>query len=1330
MNRFILMLLSVLAFIMSAYSVDKKYTFRHIDSSNGLSASNVKCILRDSKGFVWFGTKNGLNLYDGIDIDRLKCFDFEKKHGNDNIGALYEDKSGKIWIGTDRGIFLFDPSDMKFHYVDTQSSGGVSPNNYVLRISGDDKGNVWALLPTQGIFRYNGGKVEFYPNPDNPDAGQSFFTDFAITPAGDTYAVSNLSDIYVYRQRGERFEKIFVNDGSIRRPSSLTKMISDPSGALYFATLDGHLYKYNPGKGESPQPLDFSKTGKSYMRDIALFDEDLWIGTHNGLYVMDLGSGKETEVKENALDPFSLSDNSLYTIYRDYEGHAWIGTMFGGVDFMSSNPFRFNVFGRETGLSSMRIRGLAVDNAGKIWIGTENNGLNVLDPQTGSVTHPVASPAGSSGVMHFVESSGDDVYIGYTHAGVWNVSAAGKTVSVMPIDDIDGTDDSGYCYMRDSSGTEWIGFGGALTRRAPGEGKFAKVEETGSDWIFSLFEDSKHNIWIGTMGNGLWKYTPSTKEFKNYTYDDGEIKPNGLRSNSISSLMEDSKGNLWISTDRGGLSRYNSATDDFTTFGIEEGFPDDVVYDVLEDSKGFLWFGTNKGLVKFCPDTRFIKVFTMADGLPFNEFSYNSAASDKSGKFYFGGNNGLVMFDPLLDSSGKQRHPVYFKQVSLLDASDDKLVESLGGFSASQSVTLPSDYASFSVTVASPEYGMTGQRFFYYRLLPVNEEWTRMDGNKITFANLASGSYRLEVRYGDAEDASVSELRICILPPWWRSTWAIVAYILVALLAVLVLVMWLQLKNKKKIREREKAYAAEKERELYCDKVHFFTTIAHEIRTPLSLIDIPLEAIEENGIDDPKTPEYLKVMRQNTRRLLHLSRELLDFEKLDSHRLTTKKEVFDIAALVRETAERFGPAMELQGKKLEAEVDKKRIQVFTDKEAVTKVISNLFNNALKYANSYVQVILAESDNMVSLSVCSDGAKIAEKDRTMIFEPFYQSSESAVKKNGVGIGLPLSRSLAVVLGGNLVLENNDSPLNIFTFTFPVGNPDDEDKSVSDVEKANYVFEEESNQTKLRGNGYHLLVVEDNESIRHLLRDQLSKEFIIETACDGAVALEKLKESRFDLVITDIMMPVMDGMELCKRVKEDSDLSSIPIVFITAKNDLDSKVKGLQMGAEAYIDKPFSIKYLTQTVKSLLENRRRERESFSKKPFFNVDSIQTNKADEEFIKKCMDAINEHLSEEDFNVEGLCEVLAMSRSNLLRKIKAIFNMSPSELIRLVKLKKAAELIQDGRYRIGEICEMIGMSSPSYFSKLFFKQFDITPKAFEKQCQERRASKHGADS
>ncbi len=269
-----------------------------------------------------------------------------------------------------------------------------------------------------------------------------------------------------------------------------------------------------------------------------------------------------------------------------------------------------------------------------------------------------------------------------------------------------------------------------------------------------------------------------------------------------------------------------------------------------------------------------------------------------------------------------------------------------------------------------------------------------------------------------------------------------------------------------------------------------------------------------------------------------------------------------------------------------------------------------------------------------------------------------------------------------------------------------------------------MDDESNQTKLRQDGYNLLIVEDNDGIRSMLKEQLSKSFFVDTAANGREALEKLGANPFDLIITDLMMPVMDGFELCKAVKNDEELSTIPILIVTAKNDLDSKIKGLQLGAEAFIEKPFSLKYLKQSVHSILENRKREREAFSKKPFFNVDSIHTSKADEEFMNKCIDVINAHVSEEDFNVESLTDIMCMSRSSLLRKIKALFNLSPSELIRLVKLKKAAELIQDGNYRIGEICVMVGISSPSYFAKLFAKQFNVTPKEFAKQCQATRNS------
>ncbi|MEE0907935.1 MAG: response regulator, partial [Muribaculaceae bacterium] len=486
--------------------------------------------------------------------------------------------------------------------------------------------------------------------------------------------------------------------------------------------------------------------------------------------------------------------------------------------------------------------------------------------------------------------------------------------------------------------------------------------------------------------------------------------------------------------------------------------------------------------------------------------------------------------------------------------------------------------------------------------------------------------------------------------------------------------------------------------------------------------DAPLEAIEEIGVTDSKVSHYLKMMRRNSKRLLNLTGQLLDFQKIDSGRMVLSRENVDITMLVTDTLDRFEPAITLKHKQLLRQVIDEPIIVSTDKEAVTKIMSNLLNNALKYASKTIEVTLTADDACFLLRVMSDGKKISDSDRSRIFEPFYQVEKTVNGENGVGIGLPLSLSLAKMLGGNLYLEDNTGAVNVFALTIPINKTDVKQNNKNALVKSDYLIEEGSNQSKEKAAGYTVLIVEDNDNMREFLADQVSLSFSIETACNGKEAFEKLKQCNIDLIVTDVMMPEMNGYELCKAVKADIDLSHIPVVFITAKNDLDSKIKSLQLGAEAYIEKPFSVKYFRQLIRSLLDNRRREREAFSKKPFFNVDNMHVNKADEEFINKVMKIIEDNIGEDNFSVESMADIFCMSHSSLLRKIKTVFNLSPVELIRLVKLKKAAELIQEGKYRIGDICYMVGISSQSYFSKLFFKQFGITPKDFEKQCQKKQ--------
>lgn len=1296
-----------------------QYNFRHIDSSDGLSANNVKCILHDSLGFMWFGTKNGLNRYDGSTLRVYECYDQELNRGNNNIGALYEDEDSTLWIGTDRGIYRYDPHADRISFVDLTPDDGVMPNNWVQAIVGDRKGSVWALLPDEGVYLYKDGTVKHFVFADSSKFKKVYPTDICVSKDGNVWVTVSSDGLYKYRPDTGNFVKVKTQDLPLVNDSNFFGAICESSaGNIIAGTNNGIIYEYDP-RNETFRKLPFSGSGNTYLRDILCFDDELWIGTQSGLYILNLINGNEKFINENSLDPFSLSDNTVYHIYRDNDGGAWIGTIFGGVSYMPRRKFSFTNYGIKDGLSGRLVLGVTSDRQGHIWIGTETSGINLLDPATGRVSTPSYSSQHDKIVISMASYDGI-IYSALSRAGLFKINPESQTATkIFPLGG--EIDENVYSYLIDSDGNEWVGLSFALYRRHHGEETFQHMTETGYDWIYCIHEASDGTIWIGTMGNGIWRHNKANGSFKAYTYDQDSTKPNGLRSNSINSIMEDSDGHLWFSTDRGGLSRYDNETDSFVTYGIKEGLPDDVVYSVVEDRGKNLWFGTNKGLVRFTPSDGKIKVFTRSDGLPFDQFNYKSATTSPDGTVYMGGVNGVVAFKPDDYKELNSPLPIYFTGLNLLNqevrpGKDSVLKENI---LFADKLRLNHDESTFSLSIASPQFRHLGKILLSYRLSPVSDEWIEMKDNEISFANLAPGKYTLEIRAESESNTATRKLIIEILPPWWKSTGAYIAYILLVALGITLWFRWYRNRKERELRAHEQSLVDIKDKELYRSKVSFFTEIAHEIRTPLSLIDLPLEAMEELNIDDPQFKKYLSVTRKNTNRLLELTGQLLDFQKIDSSRLTLKMENVDIPALLNETADRFDTPMRLADKTLVREIDPTPLVVNTDREALIKMISNLLNNARKYGKSTVSLSLTRNDKDYVIKVASDGPKIKTEDRDRIFLAFYQTDSAAEIKSGVGIGLPLSRSLAALLGGSLVLEDNPSETgNIFTLTLPIVEPVASEPA-PDPEIGAYMLAAESNQAKRRPDVFNILLVEDNANILNFLSEQLSNSFVVTTAHNGVEALEKLKANQPDLILTDIMMPEMNGLELCNAVKSDVNLSHIPLVFITAKNDLESKIQGLKYGAEAYVEKPFSIKYLRQLISSILDNRRREREAFTKNPFYTSGNAQVGEADREFMERVRSLIEEHISDENLSVDILCEQLNMSRSALLRKIKSVFGLSPIEVIRTIKLKKAAELIQDGRYRIGDVCYMVGIATPSYFSKLFFKQFGMTPKDFEKQCR-----------
>lgn len=1303
------------------------YAFKQIVSDEGLSSSYVKAIAQDSNGFIWLGTKNGLDRFDGVSIRAFNCHDPKAERGNNNIGAIYEDADRNLWIGTDRGVYIFNPRTESFTVFDAESRNGVRIEDWVQTIQGDPSGNIWILVPNQGVFRYREDKIEYYSVTSHNGDKEKLPLSLLVTDAGNIYVGTNRQGIYFYDSQTNMFRKLgsASNDFSPFDGMTVQCLAELPDGSICAATRQGAMLRITPST-QTVSAIPFSGSGKLVVHDMRCIGNELWLASTDGIFTIDIHTGAEGEISKQTMGRRSLSDNTVTYLFLDRDSNVWAGTMFEGVNFIQRSGLIFEKYGADItrrGLTSNHIRGLATDSEGKIWVGTEEAGLNILDPATGDVTRlPSTSP--DNKITLCLKAIDDKVYAGFVRGGCV-VMQGGRQLGTLGKNLPQALNDI-YSILRDNAGNLWIGASWGLYRRDRGQESFTLIEDVGYGWMHDMIQASSGTIWIASMGEGVWSYNPITGTYRHYGYDEGHT--NGLRSNSISSVTEDSKGRLWFSTDRGGLALYVPETDSFVSYGTESGFPDDTVYDVLEDNHGFLWFGTNRGLVKFNPETGEVKIFSKGN----NQFNYDAATKGSDGRFYMGGIDGLLVFNPEADDSAGDTVPLFFTDFRLTGTSigttpsTNGLTESI---LYSDRISLDPDAGNFSVSIGSPHYTAHGNERILYRLLPVNDDWALVtDPSNLSFAGITPGHYTLQVkRAGD--ESEPRSLHITVRAPWYQSWWANIIYIL--FIVAFGAFCWIVYRRcqMRKLSEKEEMFTIEKEKELYKKKMQFFTEIAHEIRTPLTLIGTPLEAIEEIGVKDNRIERYLKVIRQNTSRLLDLTGQMLDFQKMDSETHALKFETADINTLIQDIVDRFEMTISTRSKELSCKLPDRQVLAKVDKDAVTKILSNLFNNAMKYSDHSIEISLEADDENFAVTVRSDGEKISGENRYRIFEPFYQASNKT-DNGGVGIGLPLCRTLAHLHGGTIELVDDNEPnSNTFRLTLPLKVDIDEPVMDASPVMAEYVMEEDS-PVMSNNSSYSLLFVDDNDEMREFLYDQLSKNFVVETACNGEEALAKMREHSFDIIVTDIMMPVMDGYELCKAIKADPNLSPIPVVFLTAKNDLESKVRALECGGESYIEKPFSIKYFRQQIKSLLDNRRHERKAFLNKPFFTVDNMKMNKGDEEFMNKVVSLINDNIANENFNVESMADIFCMSRSSLLRKIKTLFNLSPVELIRIVRLKKAAELIQEGKYHMGDICYMVGINSQSYFTRLFFKQFGITPKAFEKQCQEKARPEKTVDS
>lgn len=1314
-----------------AYSNDN-YNFSYSEIK-GLSQSNVKAILQDSWGFMWFGTKNGLNRFDGHENKIYDCDDLITGTGNHNISCLFEDEDRNMWVGTDKGIYIYNPFQEKFRLFSASTKRGIKITDWVAKIESDLNGNIWMVIPNQGVFRYNKAQKQLYNYPFDSDKKlnvKKLPECLCVLRSGQVWVGTSGNGLYNYNPQKDSFTQHLIDHVGTNVAGDYIYRICEYGDYIAMGIHDGQLKKYNY-KTNTFSIVNSPSVHYTIIREVACFDNVLWVGTENGLFIINEAEGKTDNLKEDPFDKGSLTENKIYSIYKDREGGIWVGTLFRGVAHLPKQSFSIEKFvptPAKNSICGKNIREIKEDETGKIWIGTEDNGLSVFDPRLKTFRN-ITPSGGVRFTPLCMTIDQDKAWVGLFKNGVDIIDTKTYAIKHLSPKDMNLDESSIWAILQDKKGRIWIGNGWGVYSADKSSLQFKRHNEFGYNFIYDLYEDCKGRIWAGTMGSGVFKYTPETGRIEHYQHV--ERNPNSLASNSISSITEDKKGTIWFATDRGGICRYNDRTNNFKCYTKKNGLPDDFSYKIIEDNNGLLWFGTNHGLVRFNPEKETVRIFTKDDGLPNNQFNYKSALKASNGSLYFGTIDGLISFHTDKMQKNRSIPPVYITRLSifnkemLVGAEDSPLKESI---THTNEVVLKHNQSNISFDFAALSYTAPTANKFRYKLENFDKEWT--SGTNISsanYTNIPPGKYTFRVMAANNDgvwNEQGAYLEIVIKAPWWKTNTATAIFMILTMAILLYFLISYQEKQKNVLKEKQLAIENEKEKEIYSAKIEFFTNIAHEIRTPLTLINGPLEYILEKKNPDPTIQKDLMIMEQNVKRLLNLVNQLLDFRKVDEQKYFLNFSQVNINTLLSETVERFEPLIEQKEKVLDFVMSETEMVVRVDKEAITKIISNMMTNAMKFSDKYIRVELSTADNNAIIRVINDGKQISPELSEKVFEPFYSYSNET-ELPGTGIGLSLAKKLTQLNNAELFIDNKGVNTT-FVLSIPLldaseikAEPEQEAQEITMNEiitkdEGKTVISEESEEIEAKE--YTILIADDEKELLDYLSERLNEIFNVYTASNGKEALEILAETHIDLILSDVMMPVMDGLELCNTIKTNDDLAQIPVVLLTAKTDMDSKIKSLENGADAYIEKPVSFNYLSKHLIMLLKNREKEKKSFLNKPFFPIQKMKVSKNDEKLLSKIIELIENNLTEPGFNVSNLASMLRMSRSGLHHKIKITTSLSPVEFIKLIRLKKAAKLLQEGEYQIAEVCYMVGINSPSYFSKLFYTQFGVTPKEFSK--------------
>ena len=1306
---------------------ERRLVFRSFNADSGLAHNTVLAIIQDRTGFMWFGTKDGLNRYDGSEIRTVTVRDAIP--GNNYVTALCEDAEGRIWIGTDSGVCLYDPeTERACRFLQRADDGSRIAGNIPQIILAPDS-TIWNAAGSQGFFRYDtGSKTLAHIRGDKAGLKTYNARNICFTARNSLCIALDDGNIYLSDDNLATLVPLFPEGGGADafRNRHLNRLVPGDFNKIYACSSRG-LFEINLAAKQF-RKIDLPHSN-DYVRDLlVLKNDEFWVATESALEILDGNLQVSASPYNAGRNPYVLLTNSIYCLCKDSEGSVWAGTYFAGVAYAwdesitSIRRYYANFGAYDLG---HYIREIVPDRDGMLWIGSESDGLVRFDRRLDKIERiPINKDVQSSrfGNIHGLCCDSDFVWVGTYEQyqslvridrrtlATKNYPSAGKEI---------------YTICRTADGGLWIGTTSGLRRYDRATDSFVPDPAIRCH-IHHIFQDSAGSVWAATYADGLYKYDFQRKSWRHYLYDERDTT--SLAANRVLSVFEDSRDRIWLTTEGGGLCRYIPEHDNFLRY--KSRLPFDTCYRIEEDAQGLFWITSNKGLIRFNSEKNSYHLFTTDDGLLNNQFNYASLCKTDDGRIFAGSTDGFVSFDPARLKPDNGEFPIVLTDFTLYNKASGTESDSLQfdkSITCLDRIELAPNENSFSLRVAAISYRSPHTALMRYRLEGFDTKWHRVANNTISYSNLPHRTYKLVVeglnRNGEHNGFSRS-LVIRIRPPFYLSGIAYAGYALIALAAILALYT---IANRRALRKRQteiEKIERRKERELYVAKFDFFTNVAHEIRTPLSLIRGPLENIlaKAGTNTDPELHEELRTMQSNTERLTTLINQLLDFRKAEQKGFRIRPVDCDVREMVENLCMRFVTMARQKHIEFSFDLPPEKLIAAVDTEAITKIVCNLLSNALKYAGSYARLSLSVDDALACfrIAVVNDGPAVPADMREKIFQPFIQYRDGKHMIAGTGIGLTLARSLAALHGGTLGMDG-DPDVNRFVLTLPIvlgadGGPSDT-AELTEPDRDAPAADKHGDASQKPA----LLLVEDDPEMQAFVTRILAPSYRIVTAENGRKALERLEENDpFDLIMSDVMMPEMDGFELCRSIKSDIRYSHIPVLLLTAKTDVASKVEGLGTGADIYVEKPFSPEYLKASLDTLLANRERIRRHFLESPFAESKTLACSKADEQFMAKLDSYIMQHIENPDLIVDDIADAMCMSSSTLFRKLKAIIGKNPNEYLRIKRLKKAAELLRQQQYGITDISLIVGFRSSTYFSSCFKKQFGITPTEFREEGRE----------